>query len=495
MSPSVSVLAVPKTLSLHAIRLQPTRKDTMNRAKKLLKAVMWLGLACAGLLIVAYLVVLGINWRDQPPSEAAIRLLKLSTSQPTVADQDNAYVYMMGFSADPALEPQALGAKRIASALALLEKSPDALMGNLQDKEHDFKPQRPAELQALLKTCNITFDAPCLKALDNGDNTLAAWLASEPLLLERYKALLTRPAYVQRLPFQMSTPFLPYAKVHEGQKLLLAQAWQLAGQGDAAGVNKLLTQDIQFWRQNLAASDSLIAKINATNVLQRHFMWGYAILRRLPPARMTHGMPQPWTTPMSDAERAMLPSLTGEWVESNNLFKYTKEGSLPEIDWTLKSRLFDAIFQSLLQLQDSSNKHAQELVSLDAALQVPYAQYRAAVERARFMEEKDRDESLFMFFVKRIYNPTGEALLSIARPDLISYALRVSDLEGLRRMAVLTTELRSQGVAAGQMAQKLTEAPARNPYTVQPFVWDASAKTVVFTGLEKGEHGRQALFY
>ena len=468
----------------------------MNLAKKLLKAAMWLGLAVAGLLIVAYLVVLGINWRDQPPSEAALRLMKLSASQPAVADQDNAYVYMMGFSADPAQEPQALGVKRIASALALLEKSPDALMGYLQDKKHDFKPQRSAELEALLKTCNITFDAPCLKALDNGDNTPAAWLASEPLLLERYKALLTRPAYVQRLPFQMSTPFLPYTKVHEGQKLLLAQAWQLAGQGDAAGVNKLLTQDIQFWRQNLAACDTLIAKMNATNSLQRHFMWGYAILRRLPPALMTHGMPQPWTTPMSDAERAMLPSLTGEWVESNNLFKYTKEeGSLPEIDWTLKSRLFDTIFQSLLQLQDSSNKHAQELVSLDAALQVPYAQYPAAVERARIMEEKDRDESLFMFFIKRIYNPTGEALLSIARPDLISYALRVSDLEGLRRMAVLTTELRDQGVAAGQMAQKLTEAPVRNPYTDQPFVWDASTKTVVFTGLQKGERGRHALFY
>lgn len=471
------------------------RKDTMNLAKKLLKAAMWLGLALAGLLIVTCLAVLGINWRDQPPSEAALQLLKLSASQPAVADQDNAYVYMMGFSADPAQEPQALGARRIASALTLLEKSPDAFIPDLPDKARDFKPKRSAELQALLKTCNTTVDAPCMKALDSGGNTLADWLASEPLLLERYKALLTRPAYVQRLPFQINTPLPPYIQVQEGQKLLLAQAWQLAAQGDAAAVNKLLTQDIAFWRQKLAASDSLIAKMVAARAVQRNLVWGHAILRRLPSALMAHSMPQPWTTPMSDAERAMLPSLTGEWVASNSIFKHSREGSFSETDGTLKSWLSDTLFLPLLQPQDSSNKHAQELLSLDAALQAPYAQYPAAVERARLMAEKDRDESLSMFFLKRIYNPVGEVLLSIGRPDLISYAVRVSDLEGLRRMTVLSAELHSQGAATGDMAQKLADAAARNPYTGQPFTWDASAKAVVFTGLEKGERGRHALVY
>lgn len=467
----------------------------MNLAKKLLKAVMWLGLAIAGLLTVTYLVVLGVNWHDQPPSEAAIRLMKLSASQPAVADQDNAYVYLMGFSADPAQEPQALGTKRIAWVQAQFEKSPDAFIGNLSDKEHDFKAQRSPELQALLKTCNTAVDAPCLKALENGGKTLAAWIASEPLLLERYKALLDRPAYVQRLPFNMNTPFPSYAKVYEGQKLLFAQAWLLAGQGDAAGVNKLLTQDIRFWRQNLAACDTLIAKMLATGALKRHFMWANIVLRRLPPALMAHGVPQEWMTPISEAERAMLPSLAGELAASNSILKHTKEGRLPEIDWTLKSRLFDSMLQPLLQPQDSSNKHAEQLASSDAALQVPYAQYPAAVERARAMLEKNRDESLFIFFAKRIYNPVGEVLLAIGNEDPIWYAVRVSDLEGLRRMAVLTTELRSQGAATGQLAQKLAEAAARNPYTGQPFVWDDSARAVVFTGLEQGARGRHALFY
>lgn len=236
----------------------------------------------------------------------------------------------------------------------------------------------------------------------------------------------------------------------------------------------------------------------ATRAVQRNLVWGHAILRRLGPALMAQGLPQPWTAPMSDAERAMLPSLTGEWLSANSLFQHVREGgttALPEMDGMLNNRLFTSMFKSLLQPQDSSNKFADRLTASDAALQVPYAQYPAAVARAQSLWNIEAEESGFFFVARRLYNPVGEFFLAFGSWDLISYAVRVSDLEGLRRMAVLSTELRSQGAATGDMAQKLAEAPARNPYTGQPFAWDAKAKAVVFTGLEKGERGRHALFY
>jgi hypothetical protein len=74
----------------------------------------------------------------------------------------------------------------------------------------------------------------------------------------------------------------------------------------------------------------------------------------------------------------------------------------------------------------------------------------------------------------------------------ISFELISTQHDNLSQRA---SELRGQRVATGQLAQKLAKAPARNPYTGQSFVWDASAKAVVFTGLEKGERGRHALFY
>ena len=474
----------------------------MKIAKKLLKALMWLALAIAGLIIAFYLVVLGINWRDQPPSEDALRLMKLSASRPLVADQDNAYVYLMGFTVEPAQDPRAWGLQRIAWAQEQLKKSPNAFIApkDLPGKDHDFKAQRPRELQALIETCNKAVDAKCLKALDSGQTTLAAWLASEQWLLERYRALLAHPAWSETLPFQINTPLPPYQNAAEGQKLLLAQAWQLAGQGNAAGVKKLLTEDIRFWRQNLAASDMLIGKMIATKALQRHFTWANLVLRRLPPALMAHGIPEQWLVPLSDAERSLLRSLAGELTASDSILKQTWENGatalgMIEANWTLNSSLFDPLLKPLLQRQASSNKYAEQFAASDAALQVPYAQYPAAVEHARVMGEKDRDDSLFTFFIKRLYNPVGELLFSIGSFDPIEYAVRVSDVEGLRRATLLTTELRSQGVTSGQLAQKLAEATARNPYTGQPFVWDDSAKAVVFTGLERGERGRHALLY
>lgn len=112
-------------------------------------------------------------------------------------------------------------------------------------KDHDFKAQRPGELKALTEACKEA-DAQCLKALKNGDKTIAAWLALEPWLLARYKALLTHPAYLQTLPLDVRTPIPHYSDVHEGQRLLLARVWQVAGQGDAAGVRAMLAEDVQF---------------------------------------------------------------------------------------------------------------------------------------------------------------------------------------------------------------------------------------------------------
>lgn len=464
----------------------------MKIAKKLLKALMWLALAIAGLIIVLYLVVLGINWRDQPPSPASIRLMKLFADKAPVADQDNAYVYLMGFSVEPAQDPRARGMQRIAWAREQLENSRDAF--NLPGKDHDFKAQRPGELQALIKTCN-TVDAPCLKALDSGEKTMVAWLASEQWLLARYRALLAHPAWSETLPFEVNTPLPPYQNAAEGQKLLLAQAWQLAGRGDADGVKKLLAEDSRFWRHKLVDADSLIAKMVAANALKRHFTWGNLALRRLPPALMAQGVPAQWMTPLSDAERAMLRVLAGEWTVWTSIFKQAKEkGSMAlymSDSPAMAERLFGPLLKPMLQVQDASNRQAERLMASEAMLQVPYAQYPAAIERVRAMWDKDADS----LPLERLYNPVGDILLAIGSDELSLYAVRVSDLEGLRRLTLVATELRSQGVSSGQLAQKLAEASARNPYTEEPFVWDDSTKALVFTGVEKGERGRHALVY
>jgi hypothetical protein len=86
-------------------------------------------------------------------------------------------------------------------------------------------------------------------------------------------------------------------------------------------------------------------------------------------------------------------------------------------------------------------------------------------------------------------------MFAVSAPDFTSYAVRVADLEGIRRTALLATELRNQHIPSDLVGQYLRDAQDRNPYNGEPFVWDDAADAIVFTGLESGERGQHSLLY
>ena len=83
-------------------------------AMKVLKVVGLCLLGLLGLVVLLYLIGVAVNWRDQPPSAAALEMKELLTNRPPVADADNSFVYLMGFSVPASMDPQAAGAKRKA---------------------------------------------------------------------------------------------------------------------------------------------------------------------------------------------------------------------------------------------------------------------------------------------------------------------------------------------------------------------------------------------
>jgi len=76
-----------------------------NVKSKLLKVV-------AGVLLLLFVLVLGVlfvNRQDQPPSEEALKLQRVVTDVTDVADRDNAYVYIYGFSSHDDSDPVRAG--------------------------------------------------------------------------------------------------------------------------------------------------------------------------------------------------------------------------------------------------------------------------------------------------------------------------------------------------------------------------------------------------
>lgn len=473
----------------------------MKIAKTLLKVLAWSAIALVVLVVAAYAFILGINWHDRPPSEAALRLETAFQQRPAIRDEDNGFVYLMGFAVAESEDPSTWGRKRIAWAHQ--QASQTTKRGNNAQPGEDISIQktRTPKAQALLETCKNA-DRACLTALESSPDVLTSLLNTDRWLLNRYRTLLRHPEWQETLPFDIHTLPPSYLEVLEAQKVLFAHSWHLATRADAAGVKKLLGEDVRFWRLILEASEGLLSKLIATAALERHFAWGNIILRQLPPDLALQGIPEQWQKPISQSERSLMGSFVGEWALLVNTMQQIADRAnyaalAPDIDSGPDERSTVQRFSSLLiaplfQPQDTINQHADMLVAAADTLQVPYEQYPAVIERARAQEAATEGRGRSSV---RIYNYIGNVLSSIATPDYLVYGARVADLEGVRCSALLASELRSQGIMQEDVHQHLSEAALRNPYSGKPFLWDVDAQAIVFTGLAQPERRRHVMLY
>ena len=82
--------------------------------RRILVALKWAIGALAGICVLMYLVLLVINWRDVGASASALQLADLYRNRPPARDQDNGYVYALGFGSAPGVDPLEMGLKRLA---------------------------------------------------------------------------------------------------------------------------------------------------------------------------------------------------------------------------------------------------------------------------------------------------------------------------------------------------------------------------------------------
>src|SRR5690242_3439377 len=80
---------------------------------KALKILGWLLFATFLLVVLLYLILVAINWKDRPPSAAVQRFEKILADRAMVSADDNAVVYIMGFGAPTDDDPVEAGARRM----------------------------------------------------------------------------------------------------------------------------------------------------------------------------------------------------------------------------------------------------------------------------------------------------------------------------------------------------------------------------------------------
>jgi type III secretion system FlhB-like substrate exporter len=454
---------------------------------RVLKRVGWIAASVALVPIVGYLALLAFNWKDRPPSSAAVQLREAVSNRIAVVDGDNAYVFMMGFAAAQNADPHVIGSMRTAWAKKIAA-------GSASDQDPaqpviDLSTSRSRAIIELAEQCQRA-DAECENALHEQQSTLHVWLVDEAWLLRRYLSLLEYTAWQEPSPFDLRVPLPSYTTVFEAQKLMHAHARELATQGQFDAVRELLARDIRFWRLTLRSADVLITKLTAAAALRRHFEFGNLIMRSVPPESIAVTVPAEWRDEISMSEKSLLRSLAGEWLF---LDRYVHEAKLePATDAEDRKRnIVRRALNPLLQPQDSSNSAADRLVVLAKQLDVPYAQFTSALNKVRAKLRADVEAQAPL----ALYNTLGSLLAFTAPADYTAYAARVADLEGIRRAALLAATLRAEGVEESQLTSRLDASQIRDPYNEKPFEWDERAHAIVFTGLENSERGRHAMLY
>jgi len=460
---------------------------------KLLRTVL-LGLLVSVLLV--FLIAIAVNWNDQRPSPAARRLTSLIADRALVPDAENAYVYLLGFGAPADKDPAEVGALRRdwldEIVPAHFDMADDPLPSPLGFRENGEASQPAFKTvcrEDARKNCGVEFEA-----------LSESWHPSQldALALARYEQLLTRPKLRESVPRDVRAPLPAYSEVLYAQRMALLTQMQNAKAGKFDEVGRFLRADIAFWRAQQRAANSLISKMIAVAALRNHFYFSNLILRRVPPGTVLSIVPEDWAREFSREERSMLAVMAGEMLIAEATFSELERGNLekPEDDESDEGRFkavvrraFYDFIMLFFQKQDQLNLCAARYTRMADAFDVPMTRYAEADASVR---EFARSEPHGL----RIYNPIGSWLRDQDDgTSYLGYPPRAASLEGMRRAAQLTVQLRSRAVPMQDVPGELLLADLRDPYTGAAFKWQADRRAIVFEGIEDHRWRRHEYFY
>ncbi len=446
-----------------------------------------------GLAVLVYIVIVAINRNDRPPSQLAEDFASSIDSRPAIPDSANAFFFMMGFAGPPEIDPAELGLKRrnwyaeqVANGNAAPTDDPFA-------NDFDLQPGRSEAVSALASDCQ-QLSANCLDLAAVRTLVATEWLDEEAWLLGRYIELIVHEEYSELIPATLLWPSPSYSRLGYGQRLLMLSALVSARNGDRSHVIALLEADLKFWRMVLASSDLLITKMIATAYVRNHFVQGNRVLSELHKSVRVDTIPSNWLVEISAAEKSMARSLIGDWRFAQNSLQ-TTASDLPYIPTsssidgaTFIEKLEWRMLLPLLQPQDTSNRYAARIAKFIELFDAPYRDLPAAFEAAKTVPFDDPVP------FSRAYNLAGDLHFPMNN-NFGSYAVRVADLEGIRRAAVVTSRLREQGIGAASVPGQLSISAITDPYTRGPLGWSTDLNEVVFHGLQEDDRGTHRMRY
>lgn len=455
---------------------------------KLMKLAGWVLAVLLLLLVAVYLVVLGINWNDQLPSTTSIEFQSSYDSRTQIADSENAYIYLMGFDVPEEEDPFEWGVKRIAWT-----HDEDREGFSLPGPIVNITALRSKAESDLAQACVFpTFD--CLQALENEGSLFEQWYQAEYWITDRYIKFTAKEGWYEFGKVDVDS--LPnYVPILHAQRLYLMNLWWQVNDCRKHSYEEMLGRDLRFWRMVLQEKNSLLTKMIAVAAIKNNLHWANEIFSRLSVQELIPTLPSALTDAMTETELSLYNVLVGEWLFVKGYYDGDegKNRKLSEMYVSESSAdiFFVFLFIPFLKSQNTLNRHAEILRTTLAKFDKPLNYYPNIVAR----RDSNAQLSGYGQYILDPYNIPGRLMMDLHHGIYDNYFLRVSDLEGMRRVLMLITQMRNAKIFPEDAESFIAQSSIRNPYTDEPFEWDDAAEALVFTGLEPGERGRHMFAY
>ena len=436
-----------------------------------LKALKWLGIGVAGLIglvILAYGVLVVINWSDEPPSEAALYFEAPDYSLDELLDPANAVPYAIGLKLPREEDPRGAGAEWLEWTQLPLNKqreTEEPLPASALTDPWDV-------LWPFIRACGEDINSQCRAFIETEREDLRSLLDENRWLLQRYDRLFDYTVWKEPV-LQNEVAALTIAVPDNGLVMLhKLHVLELARAGQFQAALELLEREARFFRFALEKTNTFIGRTMFASWLRRNLYWTNEILR-LAGTENNLAVPAVWEQPLTPSERSIRRVVASDLVMTHSLIEEMRQDDEAGFKWRFLEPLFQA--QGMVNLQ------AEAYLKIEDALTGNLTELPAAIKA--FYEWQQEQPPL------RMYNPVGHyyqhAYQSVT--FILGYSLSVTDLESTRRALILEHQLRAEDVADENIPAWLANADIRNPYTDEPFCWDTEAGAITYEPLSPDE--------
>jgi len=285
-------------------------------------------------------------------------------------------------------------------------------------------------------------------------------------LLHRYDNLYNYHQFTEPLNCGYSTPVIHFSPIRSMQKvkfLQIARIAQTAQGGDIRGALLEVQKDAEFWRLVAGESKTLFNKLVSLSMLATDFQLVAELGVQQQPDPDEWQLVQAILRPFDQGESSFADTLNGEAIFSLLSFKAI-----------VRAANEDPLTNSALLKPNATRNgiyaYYQKTIALAEMTPPNFASSAALLEDAA---SPIRNWSF-------IYNPVGEILNNIARPNIAEYIERGHKIESLRRLALLKILSVKEGIAPKNMQQFLDayKADYGNPFTCESMSWDAQQNKI-----------------